>query len=138
MGIAALNRNPSPRELAWFGWLLPAFVAVSAWLLYRGGAAPWVAQGVVAAGVVLTLAFALVPSWRTRLYVAWMRVVFPIGWIVSHGLLAFIYFLIVTPIGRLLRLTGRDPLRRRIDRSAPTYWQIRMPERSVQHYFRQY
>ena len=38
---------------------------------------------------------------------------FPIGWVVSHLLLAVVLYLVFTPIGLLLRLLGRDPLERR-------------------------
>jgi hypothetical protein len=36
-------------------------------------------------------------------------------------LLAVVYYLVVTPVGLLSRLI-RDPLRRRPDRKASTYW----------------
>ena len=31
-------------------------------------------------------------------------------------------FLLITPVGLLMRLTGRDPMRRKLDPEAPTYW----------------
>ena len=37
--------------------------------------------------------------------------------------LFIIYWLLVTPVGLVLRLT-RDPLHRRWDRSASTYWDV--------------
>ncbi|MFD3484643.1 MULTISPECIES: hypothetical protein [unclassified Streptomyces] len=39
-------------------------------------------------------------------------------------LLAAVYLLVITPIGLVARVV-RDPLRRRPDRGAPTYWNHR-------------
>ena len=41
--------------------------------------------------------------------------------------MGIIFFLVVTPTGILMRLTGRDPLNRRFERSASTYWITRTP-----------
>jgi hypothetical protein len=42
----------------------------------------------------------------------------------------------VTPIAIALRLLGRDPLARRFDRTAPTYWVARRPTTDRTRYFR--
>ena len=51
-----------------------------------------------------------------------MCAAFPIGWVVSHALMAAIYYLVITPMAVAMRLLGRDPLDRRFDRDATTYW----------------
>jgi len=33
-----------------------------------------------------------------------------------------LFFCVLTPVGLVLRLAGRDPLRLRLDRRAPSYW----------------
>ena len=38
-----------------------------------------------------------------------------------------LFFGVITPIGVAMRLTGRDPLRRRHDPSASSYWILRRP-----------
>jgi hypothetical protein len=38
-----------------------------------------------------------------------------------------LFFGVVTPIGLAMRLTGRDPLRRRHDPTATSYWIVRRP-----------
>ncbi|MFV2069926.1 MAG: hypothetical protein ACC645_23415, partial [Pirellulales bacterium] len=88
MAIIEINRNPSPRELRWFGFLFALFFAVV------GGVARWRWQAPTAAttiwgvaAVVITL-YAALPPVRRPLYLAWMFAAFPIGWVVSHTLLA--------------------------------------------------
>jgi hypothetical protein len=33
-----------------------------------------------------------------------------------------LFFCLVTPLGLVMRLAGRDPLRLRLDRAMPSYW----------------
>ena len=63
---------------------------------------------------------------------------FPIGFVVSYVILAVVYYLVLTPIGLVLRLTGYDPMQRRFDRNAKTYWTPREQEESTEQYFRQF
>jgi hypothetical protein len=67
-----------------------------------------------------------------------MAAVFPIGWLVSHLLLAAIYYLVVTPIGVMMRVCRYDPMQRRFDRQAATYWKPRRNTDDPQRYFKQY
>ena len=80
----------------------------------------------------------MAPPVRRWIYVGWIYAAFPIGWTVSHVLIAGIYYLLITPIGLIIRATGRDPLLRKFDRSAPTYWTPHPPPGDVKRYFRQY
>ena len=67
-----------------------------------------------------------------------MTAVYPIGWIISHALLAMIYYLAITPIGVVMRLCGRDPLQRALDRSAKTYWTPHNVSEDTERYFQQF
>ena len=48
------------------------------------------------------------------------------------------YYLVLTPIGLIRRISGRDPLHRRFDRDADSYWIARKPASDTKRYFRQY
>ena len=57
-----------------------------------------------------------------------MVVNYPIGWVVTHVVMALIFYLVVTPLGVIMRLCGRDPMERRwLDRRAKTYCGNRGP-----------
>jgi len=43
-------------------------------------------------------------------FVGLILLTYPIGWVVSHLLLAAIFYLLFLPIGLVLRMTGHDPL----------------------------
>ena len=129
------NTNPKPQELRVFAGGLIVLAGIVAWL-YRHESPALSALGpAVAAG--LGLVGLISPRLVRWLYVAWMAVVFPIGWVVSHLLLGIAWYGVVTPVGCLMRLTGRDPLRLKWDSEAETYWSSRRRERGTDRYFHQ-
>ena len=103
-----------------FGFLFGALcLALSAYYYFKGGPAwPWLLA--LAAAFVLAGLFAS-PVLRP-LYVAWMLFAFVLGWINTRILLGVFFYVVMTPVGVVLRLTGKDLLDRRLDRSAKSYW----------------
>jgi hypothetical protein len=45
-----------------------------------------------------------------------------LGSIIAPLAMAVVYFLTIMPIGLLLRLTGRDPLLKKLDKNERSYW----------------
>ena len=62
----------------------------------------------------------------------------PIGWVISHLLLSIIYYLLLTPIGIIMRLVGYDPMKRKLEKKRETYWVTRQQVRDPNRYFKQY
>jgi hypothetical protein len=62
------------------------------------------------------------PQFIRPVYVSWMLAVFPIGWTISHILLAALFFGLFTPLGLLFRICGRDALRLSLQPEATSYW----------------
>lgn len=59
----------------------------------------------------------------------WTAVAMVLNRISTAILLSIVYFLVFTPMGLLMRLFGKDPMKRRRDPKAPSYWDPR-PESS--------
>ena len=137
MPIIDFNRAPSESQLRWFGAVPPAFFSVvGALLLWRLDS--WLAAQILwGAGLTLAVLFYLVRPFRLPIYLGWMHAVAPIGWTVSHLVLAAIYYLVLTPTGVIMRIFGRDLLKRRLDASARTYWSGHDPGADTARYFRQ-
>ncbi|MDH3719217.1 MAG: SxtJ family membrane protein [Planctomycetota bacterium] len=138
MGLIEVKKDFSRRELLWFGPLFALFVGiVGAILIYRFhvNIAAFVLWAISA---VLIVIYYVIPAVRRPVYLGWMYAVMPIGWVISHVLLTGIYLLLITPIGLLMRLVGYDPMKRRFDRSAETYWVTREPTPDMNRYFKQY
>lgn len=136
MSLLRLNRHPSKRQLLVFGlaWLL--FVGVlSASLWTRSRHTPAIVLAGLAVGV--PLAGMVSPGFLRLVYLGLTYAVYPVGFVVSHVVLAVLYYLVLTPIGLVLRLGGYDPLARRFDRAAPTYWQRRTNPKPSESYLRQ-
>jgi hypothetical protein len=137
MSLIEIDKNPAPAKLRTFGLLLPAFfgavgaVARWRWDLPAAGLMIWIV------GAALIALYSAMPPVRRPLYVGWMYAVTPIGVCVSYVLLAMTYFLVLTPIGLVRRLVG-DPLQRRFNRQAPTYWTPAQRRSDKRDYLRQF
>ena len=140
MAVLDINWNPSNKQLRQFALLLALVLAgVAGWLAWKSHPVAW-AVGVGAAAVVSGVIGVFRPGLMRVVYVVWMAAVFPIGWLVSHLLLAAIYYLVITPIGVMMRVFGYDPMQRRLDRQAKTYWKPRedQDQDDTKRYFKQY
>jgi len=104
-------------------------------LVWGSGVRVW--SLMIAAGFVL-VAFAA-PSLLGPLNRAWMRLGMVLHRIVSPIVLGIMFFLVITPMGTVMRLLGKDPLRLRYDENASTYWVDRTPPgpspQSLNHQF---
>ena len=138
MAIIDINRKPTGRELRWFGFVLVAFFGIVGSVVYLRFESPRLAYVMWAVGVLLSLVYITLRPLRVPIYVGWMRVFFPIGWTVSHLVLIVLYYLIITPIAVVMRLVGHDPMKRRFDRNAPTYWARHRTDGDPARYTRQY
>lgn len=122
--------RPTPAVLRQFAALWLALVAgLACWRLGPLHVATLALAAVGVAGLMWP------PSVRW-LFVALVIVTSPIGWLVSRGLLACLYFGFITPLALVFRLSGRDALLlRRAERE--TYWQPR-PQREPASYYHQF
>ncbi len=139
MSLLEINWNPSPKDLTWFSLTGCAAGPVVATLLYtlKGVSLPW-CLGLAGAGVIIGIS-RLVSIRMTRwLYCAMVGATLPIGFTVSLTLMAVFYFLILTPLALVFRLMGRDPLNRRFDPEASSYWQPHQQTVEKNRYFQQF
>ena len=130
--------NPSRKVLRQFAaaWLV-FFLALGAYehfLMNRH----LLGMALAAAAVLIGLPGLLRPALLRQLFVAWLVVAFPIGWLISHTILLVLYFLVLTPMALFLRLCGRDVLGRKPTPDRGTYWEPKQSPLDPHRYFRQY
>jgi hypothetical protein len=94
----------------------------------------WLAGIGFAAGGVMWL----VPQIARPFHLVWNGLGCCIGFVVSNTAVTAVYFLVITPIGLLLRLFGRDPLQRRFERNRGSYWEDAEKTGDAERYFRQH
>ena len=114
-----------PRDLRKFGLLVGGVLAALGILyLRRKARCPWF----LILGIVL-LAFGVVlPRVLKYVYIAWMTLAIALGFLMAHVILTLFFFLIITPLGLVARLVGKDFLNLKLDKQAATYW-IRREQR---------
>ena len=61
----------------------------------------------------------------------WHRLGLLLAKVVNPILMGSVFFLAIYPVGALMRLSGKDPLRLKLDRNAKSYWQARESSESV-------
>ena len=120
-GLATgISARLSPRDLRRFGFTVAIPLALLAALgTWRGHTVLPVLFG----GLALTLAgFALLaPKLLGPVHKVWMAGAHGLGEFNARVLLGLVYFLMMTPMGMIMRLVGRDPLDRRL-KDRPSYW----------------
>jgi fatty acid desaturase len=89
------------------------------------GGAEAVARGMWIAAFFMALAALVCPVILWPINKAWMGLAEVLGAVMGRLVISVIYFVIVTPIGLLRVRFGGDPMRRRIDPEAESYWQPR-------------
>jgi hypothetical protein len=81
--------------------------------------------------LVVAAAFALIAWIRPELLAGanrlWMKLGILLGKLVAPVALAILFYGVFTPLGAVLRLAGKDPLRQKGDPSTRSYWLPREP-----------
>jgi hypothetical protein len=130
-GFIALGGLGTLAALAWFelaifsgGWLGEARATVAYVLLALG-----------AIGAILSLVH---PRANKPLFIGLSIAAYPIGFVLSYVIMGTLFFLVITPIGLILRVLGRGPLARGPESGATTYWSECRPARPAESYFKQF
>jgi hypothetical protein len=142
-----INLKPDARTLRQFGFVAVVgfgFVAAIAHfevLIFTAGlgaAKPYVVNtfaGLAAYSGVFSL---ISPKANLPVYLGLTIVSYPIGFVLSHLIMGTLFFGLITPVGIIMKALKRDPLDRKFDPDAESYWLDCRPDRGKESYFRQY
>ncbi len=100
------------------------FLVLGLWPLAAGAGVRLWAVGI--AGGFLALGLGR-PSLLAPLNRAWTRLGLHLGKITNLLVMGLLFYLVVTPLGIVLRVLGKDPLRLRLESGAKSYWIERRP-----------
>lgn len=115
--------SPTTRELRAFALTVgAAFLAIAAAQQWRGHGRAAIA--LAAPGVLLLLGLAA-PRALRPVHAGWMAMAHAMSRVTTPLFLGVVYFLVLTPIGLVVRLAVRSSLRRR--RGSGSYWAERPP-----------
>lgn len=136
--IKSAYREPTGRDLnilALLFLVIPALIG--GYILWRRGAA----SGYVWIGVGVGLALCrVIPPLFRLIYRLWISFSVVLGYFISRVILTLVFYLVITPTGLLMRVLAKDPMERKIDPNAASYWIKREPQTdySVQRYEKQF
>ncbi len=108
-----------------FGLVIGAALLVIALWPLRGEGDPrwWLSA---AAGIVVVLAL-LWPRVLAPFNRVWTRFGLLLSMVTSPVIMAAMFYGVITPAGLVMRVLGKDPMRRKFDREVATYWVEREP-----------
>ena len=90
-----------------FGLIMASAALIVAWI---HGERDAIGIALITVAIAFAVAPLVAPRLLTPIYRAWMRLAEVLGWINTRILLTLIFYLVVTPIGVVMRLFGRSPL----------------------------
>ena len=132
-----INLNPDKKELRSFGLITGALTPVFFGLLlpwifdHSFPKWPWII------GVIL-VAFGLVlPTVLKPIYRVWMTIGHYLGWINTRIILSIMFYLIILPVGLVMRLVGHDPMSRSFNKDQKSY-RVTSPALDRKHVERPY
>jgi hypothetical protein len=131
-----MPRTDSTRQLRHFGLLVGGiFGLIGLWpLVWRHQSPRLWALALAAALIVPALVAPRVLGPVNRL---WMKLGEGLAWVNTRILLGLVFYVVVLPIGFLMRLMGRDPMRRQLERSGTSY-RVQSVRRPATHMTRQF
>lgn len=145
--MVEINFRPDERTLRQFGWIalggfgLMALLAWNGWLVFAKVPEEWrhvVSYTFATLGAISALFSLVFPRANALLFVGLSVVAFPIGFVLSYVIMATLFYLIIAPVGFVMRLFGKDPMDRRFLPNARTYWVEARPARAKTDYFKQF
>ena len=102
-----------------------AFLVFAGIALWRGHA--WSPIVLATLGGALVLAGLLLPTRLGPVERAWMRMAHAISTVTTPIFMGIVYYLVVTPVGALMRLLGKNPVRHQARDGS--YWVVKDQER---------
>jgi hypothetical protein len=111
------------------------FALIGLWpAVFRGQAFRLWALG---PGLVLVLGALVLPRSLSHVHRVWMAAAEGLGWINTRILLSVVFYVVVTPMGFVMRRFAQDPMRRRFEPGVGTY-RVPKTSRSAAHMTRQF
>ena len=121
-----MNKSATSKELRQFGLMVGGvFVVIGLWpLVFRGESMHWWAVG---PGGILILLGAMLPLVLRPIHAGWMWIGHVLGWVNTRILLGIVFYGLVTPIGVIFRLMGKNSMRTGCTKEIPTYRVVKAP-----------
>jgi hypothetical protein len=145
--LVEINLEPGDKSLRQFGFIALGGFGLLALMAYHekamfsfglGDARLPVTYALLGVAVLCTVFSFVYPKANWPFYVGLSVLFFPLGFLVSYVLLAMLFFCIIGPTALVVRLFAADPMQRKYDRAAKSYFAPHERRRTKASYFRQF
>ena len=131
-----LRLKEKPSEWQKFVAVMGATPTLIVWLAWGRGKLSLHLPVLVTAVVLAVLVVSLIrPRWFRGFYRMGMTISYRIGLVFGKGLLFLFFLFLVTPLGWLLRLAGKDLLHMKRTSAEPTWWREARDNRDFDRMF---
>lgn len=114
------NIKSGKKELRQFGITIGVvLVLLGSWFLWRDRDGGYLLLIIAILFIALGL---LIPTLLKPLQKLWMTLAVLLGWLMTRIILTILFYLVVTPIGLLAKICGKDFLNRKFNKTAQSYW----------------
>ena len=112
--------DTSPKKIRDFGITFFVILGlIGGALIYKGHDLGYLMIGL---GVLFLVAGLWVKGSLKALYKIWMGLAVVIGFFMSRIVLSVLFYVVLTPLGLIMRALGKDLLNRRWEQEAKSYW----------------
>ena|ERR1035437_791509 len=113
----------SPKDLRKFGLTVGILLLLVAFLLiWKHKPSQFYFLSI---GTILVLSGLLFPTLLRPINKAWMTFAILLGWLMTRVILSLLFYLVITPISLIARISGKHFLDLKIDKSRASYWEKR-------------
>jgi hypothetical protein len=122
----------SKKSLRNFGLLVGGiFFLLGLWIYYRSQSPLGIVFFVI--GTLLLLFGLVSPNSLSQVFKIWMGLAFALGWLMSRVLLTILFYFVITPIGFVAKVVGKDFLDINYKMKRESYWIIRPIDKKVDY-----
>ena len=122
----------SKKSLRNFGLLVSGiFFLLGLWIYYRSQSPLGIVFFVI--GTLLLLFGLVSPNSLSQVFKIWMGLAFALGWLMSRVLLTILFYFVITPIGFVAKIVGKDFLDINYKMKRESYWIIRPIDKKVDY-----
>lgn len=131
------NIKSEKSDLRKFGITIGLLLMVIAGFLFWRGRESF--EILLGSGFVLFVLGFVIPVVLKPIYWIWMILAIVLGWIMTRVILSLLFYIVITPIGTLSRLSGNRFLDLKWNRTKATYWNYRnTKQRNDEDYEKQF
>lgn len=120
------NIKTSNNDLKKFGILIGIIlITIGCFLLFKEHI---LTQNFIIIGSLFLIVGFLLPLILKPIYLIWMTFAVILGWFMTRVILSFLFYILMTPIGLIGRIVGKDFIDTKNNKEKSSYWNLRNRE----------